>query len=505
MGFVIFVAQNMKALNIDILLVIAIFCDQSTLCMLTGTCKTLYRTAARYALSERAVSLDSDRAVELFLRFMRPQNGERWKLLQTLTIQTKLLGRPDIAKALASSIRQATNLEDLELVPAEVILGSHPDLGPAFASLPKVKYVGIAGANGLTCRMFEEMRWPLETAIIERTSIDTSWEESDWDDNEAIHPVELCKNACDTLKSLDLDRWLVWDFRSPSVPVYPKLDSLTVTGCYCPPTAPWATAFPNLSYLEVSTIEHACSDFSEENLEAHLDTQEENREEHLSRGTWNELAMFKGAALDLYLVGIPCPIRHLELGISRKELRFLAAALSDARPTTLDLDISTTMFTGGDNSWLLKHLRNPSLSTVRVLILRIWLHMPSTADIPDFLTCLGGALPSLRLESLSLHIRLENYSAGLYLTECSSDEDSAGDRTKRPARARSPTTPPCATEVYMSTLDVYALAHRFRQASESLQNVNVNVEFWRSSDYEDKHIRMTRSDICASASNCASF
>lgn len=58
----------------------------------------------------------------------------------------------------------------------------------------------------------------------------------------------------------------------------------------------------------------------------------------------------------------------------------------------------------------------------------------------------------------------------------------------------------------MSTQDVYALAHRFLEASESLQNVDVNVEFWRSSDYEDKHIRMTRSDICASgASNCASF
>lgn len=328
----------MKALNIDILLVVAIFCDRSTLCMLTGTCKTLYRTAARYALSERAVSLDSDRAVELFLRFMRPQNGERWKLLRTLTIQTKLLGRPDIAKALASSIRKATNLEDLELAPAEVILGSHPDLGPAFASLPKDKCVEIAGANVLTCRMFEEMCWPLESVVIERTSIDCLREEMQWDDDQTIHPIELLKNACDTIRNINLESWTVWRLRSQDVLIFPKVDTLTVTGCHCPPTAPWATAFPNLQYLEVLTVEHACLSVSEVALRRHLATREHNRRAHLRRGTWNELAVFLGATLDLYLVGAPCRIRHLELSISREELRFLAAALSDARPTTLDLD-----------------------------------------------------------------------------------------------------------------------------------------------------------------------
>lgn len=390
----------MSTLNVDILLVVASFCDQSTLCMLIGTCKTLYRTAARYALGERAVVLRSDRQIERFLRFMRPQHGQRWKLLRELEIDTDFLERPYIAKTLASAILKATHLEKLKLAPTKVILGSHPDLGPAFASLPSVKHVEIVGVSGLTCRMLEDMRWPLETAIIERLSIHDLWKD-DINDYNAINPIEMLRNARRTLRSLSLDTWLGWRLRSPDIPVYPNMKSLAVMHGHCPPTGPWAMAFPDLEHLKIYTLEHACLDVSDEALEIQFETREENREEHLSRGTWNKLESFKGAALDLYLVGVPCHIRHLKLGVSREELLFLPAALSDARPTILDLDIYSRMLKGGDNDWMLEHLRDPALNAVRVLNLRLKLHLPCIADVPDFLVCRMTGLSSVQVAHCS--------------------------------------------------------------------------------------------------------
>lgn len=118
----------------------------------------------------------------------------------------------------------------------------------------------------------------------------------------------------------------------------------------------------------------------------------------------------------------------------------------------------------------------------------------------DFLV---SALPPLPLESLSLHVKLDNFLAGLYFPERFSDADSGDDTT-----VIHPTTPPpCATEVYMSTLSADAVGRpsRFLQALERLQSVEVNVEFWINSIYNDQHIRLTRLDIRASVSNCASF
>ncbi len=43
------------------------------------------------------------------------------------------------------------------------------------------------------------------------------------------------------------------------------------------------------------------------------------------------------------------------------------------------------MLDGGDNTWLLDHLRDPALSTVRVLSLSLMLDIPNTADVPNFL------------------------------------------------------------------------------------------------------------------------
>lgn len=162
------------------------------------------------------------------------------------------------------------------------------------------------------------------------------------------------------------------------------MKSLTVIGNNCPSTAPWATAYPNLGYLEVSTIEQALLDLSEDSLELYLETREENRRAHLKRGTWKELETFKGAPLDLYLVGVPCRIRRLELDIMKDELRFLPIVVADALPAELVLDLASQVLNGGDNAWLLDHLRDPALSSVRALTLRLRDHLPSTADFPGF-------------------------------------------------------------------------------------------------------------------------
>lgn len=57
----------------------------------------------------------------------------------------------------------------------------------------------------------------------------------------------------------------------------------------------------------------------------------------------------------------------------------------------------------------------------------------------------------------------------------------------------------------MSTLAVDALARRFLEALDSLQSVEVDVEYERALNIEDKHVRMGKSEICTNASSSASF
>lgn len=57
----------------------------------------------------------------------------------------------------------------------------------------------------------------------------------------------------------------------------------------------------------------------------------------------------------------------------------------------------------------------------------------------------------------------------------------------------------------MSTLAVDALARRFLEALDSLQSVEVDVEYERALNVEDKHVRMGKSEICTNTSSSASF
>lgn len=57
----------------------------------------------------------------------------------------------------------------------------------------------------------------------------------------------------------------------------------------------------------------------------------------------------------------------------------------------------------------------------------------------------------------------------------------------------------------MSTLAVDALARRFLEALDFLQSMEVDVEYERGLNIEDKHVRIVKSEICTNASSSASF
>ncbi|EIW52140.1 uncharacterized protein TRAVEDRAFT_32017 [Trametes versicolor FP-101664 SS1] len=491
-------SKSSTTLNIDVLLVIVAFCEGPTLSTLIRTCKAFYHTAARHYLEDRGATLRSDREIALFLRFMRPDQGKRWRYLYELHFDKDSLIGPSLAKSFAYGIKKAVNLEVLKFAYVEATLSSHPDLGPAFASLPRIKHITMSKVGGIACKMLETMQWPLETAALCRTALNRkAW--PDENRYERLNPAQLFKNACRTLRSLNLDSWRDYVDHSP-LPVYPRMKSLTVIGNNCPSTAPWAAAYPHLGYLEVSTIEQALLDLSEDSLELYLETREENRQGHLTRGTWKELETFKGAPLDLYLVGVPCRIRRLELDIMKDELRFLPIVVADTLPAELILDLASQVLNGGDNAWLLDHLRDPALSSVRALTLTLRDHLPSTADFPDFWDRLADALPSLTLDSLAVKIKIESMKDMHWFTFSSptgSDSDSA--RRAEQARIDRPMPPPCETELYISTLAADTLARRFLQVSHSLESVEVDVAFWWNSEYENKNVRMTRRELHPSA------
>ncbi|KAI0628136.1 hypothetical protein C8Q77DRAFT_1150931 [Trametes polyzona] len=455
-----------RRLNLEILLLVASVCDERrTVARIGRTCKALYDYTVRYSVEQahEPIVLRSSRSIALFCRYMNANEGRRWPFLRCLHLSTENKVKRGVAEIFASFVRKATHLEILEFRNTETFLESHPDLAPALASLPRVQCIKIHDAGGTTCAMLESMHWPLEMATLE------CQRDRYMDDNnlrERMNPVHLLKNSRLTLKELAVEFWV---FDDPddldNCPVYPSLASLSVVGTFSTLTGFWPIAYPNLSYLHLYTLDQDLLSSYDDSAIAYDSIRAANRPTHLSRGTWQRLQVYNGGTLDLYLVGIPCHIEHLDLSLCPRELQFIGDVLSDARPTVLDLSWWPGSAEGPPGSeWILEVFGKPGLSGLRALSLEIRIDLPTTTNVTDYFDCLARVLPLLgALETLTVKAQFAKYNLPLLPP---SDSDTEGDdnaeNPSRPARAGRHRSPPLpyAAEVYATSLDLQDVARQ---------------------------------------------
>ena len=342
----------------DVLLNVASFADRTSILVLLTTTPNLHSDCGKYVLQDPVV-LGGDLDIVSFIDFMRPHEYKRWRHLHTLRLRGEPIS-PRIAEALAGVIPRASHLATLEFEHAETTLGSHPDLPLAFAALRTIKNIIINHGYQHTCRMFEAMRWPLESAELMHSDHEFTH------DLHLIHPAALLRNSHATLKTLEGQLWSDFDDVLDTYPVYPQLESLCVGGIWCPSVAHWAISYPNLKRLTIDTIDgHIINEAIEDHFGAYSAIRSRKLEEHMEQERWIRLEEFVGNnALDLYLLGLPCHIRTVIFtALSTASLPFFAPAMETARPKDLTLSITSELF----SQPIPTYLESPGLADVKRL------------------------------------------------------------------------------------------------------------------------------------------
>ncbi|KAI0704747.1 hypothetical protein C8Q76DRAFT_801647 [Earliella scabrosa] len=337
-------APSESPLYYDILSTVAQHADTETILSIMRCCRSLHREAIR-ALLAKPVSLDRsfgcrrDKTIDSFLRFMGAEDGTRWRLLRGLVFGGIRL-EPETARAVAEGIRCAPNIESLEFEEFEDMLISHRILGDALATLHKVKHIKLSHAAKHTCQFLERVQWPLVTAELR-------WAEQmrgDWELHNIgsrMHPAALLRPAQHTLVELTVAFWDGDDYRS-EFPSYPNVRSLDVEGLWTPITGEWVKTYPNLRRIAVFSSISDTRGADEDDVQTFGEVRNTNMEA-LEQQCWSHLdeVTVRGAA-ELYMMGLPCRVRKLDIGYVTWSMRFFPEAVRYLHPITL------TLRTGGE-------------------------------------------------------------------------------------------------------------------------------------------------------------
>ena len=208
------------------------------------------------------------------------------------------------------------------------------------------------------------MHWPLESAALRHATSQPGVPDQDLLDR--MHPATLLQNARATLKHLDYHDWGDCPPFLRTYPVYPKLESLSVTSVPCPRAVQWAVSYPALKGVSVHTFTSALFDMDEALLADQVATRSLNMNELATQGQpWGELERLHGTILDLYLLGFTCRIRELWLDISIHTSPFFAPVMETARPTDLTLSMCIGLIHPPPT-----YLRDPGLADLKSLQLK---------------------------------------------------------------------------------------------------------------------------------------
>ncbi|KAI0708828.1 hypothetical protein C8T65DRAFT_609361 [Cerioporus squamosus] len=494
----------MHTLPHDVLCTVISFSDREELFALMLASRDLQLECAKYIFHE-AVKLNSDEGITSFISFMRRNQRRRWCFLRSLEFSDADI-HPSVAGELGRVISRASRLEVLFFEHAENTLRAHPQLGLSLAAIPTVKHIELHFVAQHACRMLEAMSWPLESAILQESIHDPFWLEPD--KGERMHPAALLKNARTTLQTIKYDMWSDYDFYLPDYPVYSALHTFRFDSAWLPPTTQWPLSYPNLKSLELWSIDG--------DGECPMDECTATRLTNMSEyGTskpygWPELEHFSGRVLDLYILGLPCRIHDVRIRASSDSVECLEAALSNARPSSITVDIwDDTLFQGRDPDLELpSHLRIPGMAEVKFMKLNIVATGPRrSVNFGAFLEETLDALSHLHVQELVLYVEYpdcRDRSRRMIAPDASDSEE----EFRRAVRVRSPSPSPCPLQVWAETVDALAVARRAFSTVRSLKSFELIIHPpytirmrhpIGSIEREDRRTRVLRDEVTAPA------
>ena len=340
--------RSSPQLHRDILRLIAEHADRKTACVMMRCCRALYQDAVATVLAE-PVFLDyywidrirSDNRLVSFIRFMRAEDGRRWRFLRGLMFGDREFN-PRMAQALAEGISQATNITYLEFEQLESLLTNHGDIRDALTTLKNVKHLKLSNAAKHACTFLESVQWPLVTVGLMIS--DESGGEWDLPDiYKRLHPASLLQSARETLVQVSCNSWDITQYGKDS-PDYPNVKRFEIEGVWFPTMPQWVKTYPNLTTLLVFPLGTDIADMDEDDR-AEFDSIRQANLEALEKRCWPKLdGVIAGSVADFYVLGLPCHVHTLDLGVATWCLPLLPDALDRVRPVVIRVSTDGEFF-----------------------------------------------------------------------------------------------------------------------------------------------------------------
>lgn len=347
--------------------------SSATVISMMQTCRILASHGAGIMLA-RGVWLKDEDSIVSFLGFLLAIDDHHIDHFRDLTLVAPPVLSTSTSHSLASMIELSAAISALVLEGEwEEILEAFPHVRDALSSLSSVKTVRIPFAGKNSLEIIHKMHSPLSFAFLGHLPQETDSLSSN--DGSIIHPLTVLQNSRDTLETLVLD-WCIGDEPAHPPPQFPLLRELQMADLWDPIIGPYISASPNLKTLSASTADDQCEE-EEINHPAVIARvslrRSENTATQARHGSWSSLDLFTGTAVGLYILGLKCKIKSLDLTIAYEPFLWLSAVLADTHPSTLRLSIRSVGSAALADGHLPHVLRQSSASSVRDLTVKLQL------------------------------------------------------------------------------------------------------------------------------------
>lgn len=316
------------------------------------TCKTLFGAGIPHLL-ESTVYLRSIEKTIQFLHFIFATSFriERFQNLRSINIGICGAIAPEQCRALAPymirMLQSATDLEHLDLALLDQFCEADPNFLNVVASLPSLRKLHIRNSEEKVLDLLSAIRSPLQ-------ELDASFDMFD----DLPDPLPHLRNISPTLTTLSL-RWVYLRLRGIRCN---SVRNLTIRA-YVPIYATVVvSSFPGLVTLDIET----CNKGSRiENADL---LRKWNQENLNAAEEWPKLCKLKGAAVELYIMGLSCPVHYLDMhSINASTLEWVQPLLDSHQPhfVRLSLSLGTLVDPGNTFREVLEHL---SLSCTHLML-----------------------------------------------------------------------------------------------------------------------------------------
>ncbi|RDX47261.1 hypothetical protein OH76DRAFT_1557909 [Lentinus brumalis] len=459
-------------LNLDALLEVFCRTNMSTQSQIMKTCRVLYREGGKQLVRQNVVSLRTEAQLASFLLFMRADGLSRMPYIRALTVGSK--GHKSsqaiewLVELFAELVACASGLQKLSYHCVHKNPAMDGRLAAHIASMTTLTVLSVSRMDHPTWAILQHIRSRLTTAHFE-------FADEEFDDSvppsDHVDLVHLLEGSRTTLESLTVHGSHFNVITTTTGPAYPRMAELDLNleTLWMPVASHYMQSFPNLRFLRIEDSGVSMDGRPAIGSPQCAALRASNRSYQQEYGSWRLLDLFAGQAQHLYPLGLTCRIEHLiiydsDTSYEEVDATILRAMLSDARPTRLDLVCSFTVTTFMKEDWVaaLIEARTPQIKhlTIKIDIILgdVDEEMERAIDVMyDIVASLSG------LTAFHLDISRCFYRPG------------------------------DPWDTYGHTMDVYAVANRFMEASPSMIAALVTLHY---PPRPSVHARAGCSDAC---------